>query len=126
MEHPGGSQLVRDRRYRADASRAALVADMGVVKEHAQCRNPGLKWKVGATQSSVAEGVDAAISAWVADACNRVSGKETSGEGGKLHAGLARDAKVEELDTWRRSEVSEPFRGNGVTQAVVNGRWAPT
>ena len=59
---------------------------------------PELQSRVDATQSSVVEGVDAAISAWVANKCNRVSGQEVSEGEAKLHGGLARGAKLKELD----------------------------
>ena len=54
-----------------------------------------------ATQASVVGGVDAAISAWVAGARNRALGQELSGEEGKLHADMARDITVKELDAWK-------------------------
>ena len=43
------------------------------------------------------EGVGAAISAVVADECNRVLGQELSEEEEAAHADLVRDAKGEEL-----------------------------
>ena len=48
---------------RVDALRLASLAEKGVVKEHAQWRNPKLKSRADATRSSVAEGMDAAIAA---------------------------------------------------------------
>ena len=59
---------------------------------------PELKSRVDAAVFSVAAGVDVAISAWVAEAGNRVSGQESSEEEGKLREGPARDATVKELD----------------------------
>ena len=58
-----GPRLRRDQRYRADALRTALVADKEEVRGHARRRSPELKSRVGPTQFSLAEGVDAAISA---------------------------------------------------------------
>ena len=69
-----GSQVCRDKRYRAGALRTASVADTGVAEEYAQWRNPELKSIIDANQASVVEGVDAAISARVADERNRASG----------------------------------------------------
>ena len=67
---------INGKRQRWHAPETALAADMSVVQEHAQWRNPALKPQVEAPQSSVAEGVDGAISAWVADECKRVLGPE--------------------------------------------------
>ena len=49
---------------------------------------------MGATRSSVEEGVDAATSAWVAEERNRISGQELSDAEGKLHVDLARGAEA--------------------------------
>ena len=54
----------------------AFVADMEVVKENAPQRNPELKSRVNATQSSAAEGVDAAIPGCVAEERDRVLGQD--------------------------------------------------
>ena len=67
MKPSNGSQFHRDKRLRADALRAASVADMEVVKRHAQWRNPELESRVDATQPSAVEGVGAAIFARYAD-----------------------------------------------------------
>ena len=58
------------------------------MKEHAQLRNPELQSRTIATQFSAAEGVDVAISAWLAGGRNR----ELTEEQEKLHADLAREA----------------------------------
>ena len=65
-----------ERRPRGEALEVALSTDLEVVKEHAQWRNPELKPTVGSNRSSVAEGVDGAVSAWVAGECDRVLGQE--------------------------------------------------
>ena len=65
--------------------------------EHAQWRNPESKSKLDATQSSVAEGVDTAISDWVTVERNRVLVQELSGEEEKLRGDLARGAEVKEV-----------------------------
>ena len=58
--------LVYRNRPRWDAPAAALAVDISVVQEHAQWWTPDLKRQVEALQSTVAEGVDGAIPAWVA------------------------------------------------------------
>ena len=69
------------------------------------------------------EGLGAANSPWVADERNRVLGQQLSEEGEELHAGLARDAKVKELDAWKRFGAYEPFDETHITKAIVNTRW---
>ena len=66
-EPSDGFHLRGGTRYRVEALRTVSVADMEVVKEPAQRRNPGLKSRMDATRYSVVEGVDAAISGLVAD-----------------------------------------------------------
>ena len=60
---------------RGDVPATALAVDMPAVQAHAQWRNPAFKPQVEALQSSVAEGVDGAIPAWIADECNGVLGR---------------------------------------------------
>ena len=80
--YPNGSQDSQEKRCRVEALRLASVADKEVARGHAQWWRLELKSRLDATQSSVAGGVGAAISAWVAKERNRVSGQELSGEVG--------------------------------------------
>ena len=57
-----GSHQSRDKRYRVDAFRLASDSDNKVVREPARKRNPEWESRADATQSSVVERVDAAIS----------------------------------------------------------------
>ena len=77
-EHLQGPTFVLDKRCKRDALRVASVADKGAVKGYAQWRNSELKPQVDASRSSAAEEAEAAISAWVADECSRVSGEKLS------------------------------------------------
>ena len=61
--------------------------------EHAQWRKPNLKARRDATNASVVKGVDAGISAWIAEAGNRVSGQELTGEEDELHRALVSPAE---------------------------------
>ena len=51
-----------------------------MVKERAELWNSDLKSRLGATHDSLVEGVDAAISPWVAEECDHISGQELTGE----------------------------------------------
>ena len=74
--HQRGPTCVPGKRCKRDSFRVAFGADKGAANEHAQWRNPELEPQVEAPRSSAADGVGAVIAAWVADACNRVSGKK--------------------------------------------------
>ena len=64
------------------------------------------------THASKVEGVNATISAWNAEECNRVLGQELTEaeeeeekeeeQGEKLHAGLASAATERELKSWEK------------------------
>ena len=79
----------------------AFVAEQGVVKEHAPWRNPELMSREDATRSSVLKGVDAAISAWIAEEFNPVLGQELTGGEEKLPDDLVREAKEREFNARR-------------------------
>ena len=70
--------------------------------------------------------MNAAISAWVAEKCNRVSGQESAEDRRILHADLARDAKFEELGASKCSEVFGKSNEQDVRKAVFHTRWALT
>ena len=62
----------------------AFVADREVAKERAKWWNLGSQARRDATQACAEEEVNDAISAWVAEECNRVSGQELTEVGEKL------------------------------------------
>ena len=75
-----------------------MEVDLAVAQAHAQWWPPDLKPKVGVNPSAAVDGVDGAISAWVADECNRVLGQELSQEEEEMHADLANGRKKRELE----------------------------
>ena len=75
-----------------------------------------VKPQVEAPRSSAVEGVDAVISAWVANECNRVLIRELSEEAEAAHADFVREAKGEELDVWGFPKVPKPHGGGGCWQ----------
>ena len=118
LEGPSRNQK---KRRRFDGLCLALLADKEVAREHPNRRNPELRSRADATRTFVVEGVGGAKSAWVAEECNRILGKELEGEEVKLYADLARGAKERELSDWQQSKVLRPLR-----EAVTpNLAWAP-
>ena len=77
-----------EKRCRLGCPHLACVADEEVVMGHAQWGKRDLKARWNATRSSALEGEDAATSPRIADGCDRVSGQEPAGEGGKLNGGF--------------------------------------
>ena len=63
------------KRSRGDVPGAATDVDLAVVQARAQLGPPELKHKLEVNPSAAVEGVDGAISAWVADECNRILGR---------------------------------------------------
>ena len=86
------------KRTRSAAVNIAFAVDLEVVTGHVQWGHLGLEPRMEAQQFSVVEGVDSAVSAWVAGRCNRVWGQESSPGEEKQHAELAQAAKTRELD----------------------------
>ena len=65
-----------------------------------------MKPQVEVSRTSAVAGVEAAISAWVANERNRVFDQELSAEEEVARADLARAAKDRELDAWESFGVS--------------------
>ena len=72
---------------------------------HAQWWSPDLKPKFEANQSSVVEGADGAISAWVADERNHISGQELRAGVEEMHADLVNAGKTRERDDCKKPDV---------------------
>ena len=104
----------------------AFVAHKEAVKEQAQRRNSELKPRAEGSRSSAVEAVEAAFSAWVADECARVLGRELSEEEEALHAPFVREARGKELGEWRPFKGSKPLRAGDVGRSAVDTLWVPT
>ena len=86
-----------EKRPRAEALEIAYQVDLDVVRKNAQWWSPELKPRDKAPQSSVAEGVKSAVSAWVADGRKRVLGQGLLPDEEKVHADLVQEANLREL-----------------------------
>ena len=78
VEH--AQQQVEGKRSRGDVPAITTEADLAVVQANAPWWPPALKPEMEAGPLEAVEGVDGAISAWVADECNRGLGQELSQE----------------------------------------------
>ena len=77
-----------------------------MVKEHAKLWHLELKPQADGSRSSAPEGVEAAISAGLAEKCNRAPGQELSEEEEAAHADLVRAAPEK---NWRHGNLSGSF-----------------
>ena len=68
------------------------------------------------------ECVEAAISALVADECNRVLGQELSAEEEAALADVVREAKNKELGEWKSSRVSRPLKAGDFGKSAADTR----
>ena len=76
----------------------------------------------GSTNAFAAGGVGAAISAWSAEECSRVSGQELPGEGEKLHGDLESTAREREVGDWKRVDVFQPVEASALSRSFGDTR----
>ena len=101
-------QQAEGRRSRGDVPAATMEGDLAAAQAHAQWRSPDLKPKLEVNPSAAADGVDGAISAWVADECNRVLRQELPQEEEEWHVDLANYGEKRELEAWGKFDASSP------------------
>ena len=119
-------QKVEGKRSRGDVPATAMEVDLAVAQAHAQWWPWEHQPKLEVNPSAAAEGVDGAISARVADKCNRVLGQELSREEEEMHADLANEGKRRELAAWDKFDVFSPLSGGKVRKQIVQTRWVIT
>ena len=99
-----------------------MAADLAVAQEHAQWWSSDLKPKIEASQSSVAEDVDGAISAWVADGRSSISRRELTREKSELRADSVEAGKPRELEAWEKFDVFSPHEARNVQRQIAHAR----
>ena len=108
---------------RGSAPASKLAVDLAVAQAHAQLGSPDLRSKIEVSQPSVVEGVDGAISAWVADECNRISGQDLTPEEEEVHADSVEAGKLREPEEWEKFDVSPPHEACKVKKQIAQTRW---
>ena len=83
--------------------------DLAAAQVRAQWWSPELKPQFEADPSAAVEGVNGAISASVADECNRILGQVLSQEEEETHADLVKAGKQLELAFWGKFDVFSPY-----------------
>ena len=119
-------QQVGAKRSRGDVPATTMEVDLAATQAHAQWWARGLKPKLEVNPSAAAEGVGGAISAWVADECNRVLGQELPQEEEEMQADLAHEGKRRELEDWGKFDVFSPLSACKVQKRLVQTRWVLT
>ena len=85
-----------------------------------------MKPQVGVAASPDVGGLDAALSAWVANECDRVLGQELTAQDERLFAVEVSQAKGVELEAWRSFKVLSPIYSSEASKPAIATRWALT
>ena len=122
----GSTRAAEETRSRGDTPATTMAGYLAVVHAHAQWWPPDLKLKMEASPSATVGGVDGAISARVADECNRISRQELTPEEEGMHADLVKAAKIREFEAWGKFGVLAPHEACVVRRQIVQTRWVLT
>ena len=79
-----------------------------------------------ALSHQMVEGSDEAVTAWVADECNRVLGQELSVEEELSCKELAHEGKMRELEAWKKFKVFSSVKESDISKTVIDSRWVST
>ena len=109
-----------EKRPKLDVLRAASANNKETIK--ANCVFP----LASLTGSPSLEGMEAALTAWIAQICDRPSGQELSVDEERRFAAEVEAAKNRELDAWGKVQVFSPVLSGKVTKDVVDTRWVLT
>ena len=99
------------------------------MKERAQCWRWCMREKIDTQtreDSGASSGVNGggpALSAWVAEECNRVSGQELTEAEERVRADLAQRAKERELEAWGRFKGLPPAKMGAKSKEMADTRW---
>ena len=110
----------------------AVVTDKAAAKEHAHWWQPAMREKID-TQTRIdpsapflVGGGGKALSAWVAEERNRISGRGLTEEVERNFADLVYKAKAKELEAWEQFKVSPSEKKGAQSKELVDTRWALT
>ena len=114
------------KRSRGDAGASHVMVDLAVLKEHAQWWSSELKPHFSLLNHSLVDGSDNAISAWMAEECNRVLGQKLTTDE-ELHCPeMVQEGKQRELDAWKKFKVFSSVDECTVSKQVIDSRWVLT
>ena len=94
LKRPRSPSFVQEKRAKRDALQVSFVANKNFVRDHASLWNPTLKSQINLAAVAPIDGVESAVSAWVALACEKALGQELSAQEAHLNADLVALAKM--------------------------------
>ena len=106
--------------------RGAFFVDWAVVKEHAKWWDPGMEAHWDAAHASPLGGVDAAISIWAADQCNKPLAQGLAAGEGEMRGALVNAAKERGLAARKRFKFFEPVSAGAPFKAIADTHRALT
>ena len=98
---PGDSE----NRCRVDGLQAAFFAEKGIVKDYARRWDPRMTEQGNAVNVVPFEEMDATISTWAVDLCNKTMGRELGADEERAHGVQSRAGKDSD---WKEFKVPEP------------------
>ena len=116
----GLRSLFRENFIKQDALRLAFADNKEIIKAH--CHHH----LAAADGTQAIEGMEAALTAWVAVQCERPLGQELSSVDAQRFAREVEAAKCRELDAWCKFQAFPPVPQTKVTKDVVDTRWILT
>ena len=114
------------KRSRGEAQATALAVDLAGAKEHAQWWPSDLKPQMAARNHQMVAGSDEAVSAWVADAYNRILGQELTVEEEMACQEMVHEGEIKKLEAWKKFKVFSPVKEGAISKKVIDSRWALT
>ena len=102
LKRPRSPLFVGEKRARKGALQVSVVGNENLVKDCAQWWNPIMKPHINLAAIAPLDGVESAISAWVAFESEMILGQELSALEEQMHADLVISAEAEELAAWKQ------------------------
>ena len=108
---------------RSKVRNSVFVADKEVAKPHGQCWDSAMGDSLGALPDGPADGVDAAVSAWAADLCNKTLRREPPEGEETKYALLARAAQDREPAAGEKFDAISRTAHADIRKTIVGARW---
>ena len=114
------------KRSRGDAGASHVMVDLAVLEKHTQWWSSELKPHFNLWSHSLVDGSENAISAWMAEECNRVLGQELTPDEELQCPEMVQDGKERELNAWKQFNVFSSVDDGSVTKKIIDSRWVLT
>ena len=122
LKRPRSPSCAQEKRVSRDALQVSLVANKNFAKDHASWRNPTLKSQINLAAVAPIDGVESAISARAALACEKALGQELCAQEEHLRVELVASAKTKDLEARVEFKVFTPVRSSSLPESPVDTR----